>query len=200
MVNAVTTRKGAVVQEPSIITKLLNHPLAAWLWLPIRVWLGWQWLNAGWEKLNNAAWVQTGVGLKGFLMGATKVGANGASPIHYAWYANFLKLLVSSGAYVWMAKIVTIGEMLVGIALILGMFTGFAAFFGGFMNFNYLMAGVVSVNPLFLVLAITLILAWKVSGYIGVDYFLVPRVGALWSDRMAQRAVPGGLPEGAKAR
>jgi len=200
MVNAVTTPKGAVVQEPSFITKLLSHPLAAWLWLPIRVWLGWQWLNAGWEKFNNPAWLQTGAGLKGFLMGATKLSATGTSAIHYAWYASFLKLLISSGAYVAMAKIVTIGEMLVGIALILGMFTGFAAFFGGFMNFNYLMAGTVSVNPLFLVLSVTLLLAWKVSGYIGVDYFLVPRVGALWSDRMAARAVPATLPEGAKAR
>lgn len=200
MVNAVTTRKGAVVQEPSIITKLLNHPLAAWLWLPIRVWLGWQWLKAGWEKLTNPAWLQTGAGLKGFLMGVTAVGANGKSAIEYAWYGNFLKLLVSSGAYVWMAKLVSVGETLVGIALILGMFTGFAAFFGGFMNFNYLMAGVVSVNPLFLILAGTLILAWKVSGYIGVDYFLVPRVGALWSDRMAEKAARGGLPQGAQAR
>ncbi len=70
MVNVVTTRKGAVVQEPSIITKLLNHPLAAWLWLPIRVWLGWQWLKAGYEKVINPAWLQTGAGLKGFLVGA----------------------------------------------------------------------------------------------------------------------------------
>ena len=68
------------------------------------------------------------------------------------------------------------------------------------MCFKLTLAGVVSVNPLFLILAGTLILAWKVSGYIGVDYFLVPRVGALWSDRMAARAVPGGLPQGAKAR
>jgi thiosulfate dehydrogenase [quinone] large subunit len=171
----------------------LNHPLAAWLWLPIRVWLGWQWLKAGWEKLINPAWLQTGAGLKGFLMGAAAASANGKPVIHYAWYSDFLKLLVSSGSYVWMAKLVSVGETLVGIALILGIFTGFAAFFGGFMNFNYLMAGAVSVNPMFLVLSVTLILAWKVSGYIGVDYFLVPRVGALWSDRMANKAVAAGL-------
>ena len=200
MVNVVTTRKGAVVQEPSIVTKLLNHPLAAWLWLPIRVWLGWQWVKAGWEKMTSPAWLQTGVGLKGFLMGVTAVSATGKSAIQYAWYANFLKMLISSGAYVWMAKLVSVGETLVGIALILGLFTGFAAFFGGFMNFNYLLAGVVSVNPLFLILAVTLILAWKVSGYIGVDYFLVPRVGALWSDRIAEKAAPGGIPQGAQAR
>jgi thiosulfate dehydrogenase [quinone] large subunit len=197
MVNVVTTRKGAVVQEPSIITKLLSHPLAAWLWLPIRVWLGWQWLKAGYEKVINPAWLQTGAGLKGFLIGATTVSASGKTVVYYAWYGNFLKLLVSSGSYVWMAKVVSVGEVMVGIALILGIFTGFAAFFAGFMNFNYLMAGAVSVNPVFLVLAVTLLLAWKVSGYVGVDYFLVPHVGALWSDQMASKAVPGGIPQGA---
>ena len=195
MINVVTTRKGAVVQEPSIVSMLLNHPLAAWLWLPIRVWLGWQWLTAGWEKVINPAWMQSGAALKGFLMGAAAATANGKPVIHYAWYANFLKVLVSSGSYVWMAKLVSVGEALVGIALILGIFTGFAAFFGGFMNFNYLMAGAVSVNPMFLILAVTLLLAWKVSGYIGVDYFLVPRVGALWSDRMARKTVAAGLPQ-----
>lgn len=193
MVNVVTTRKGAVVQEPSVITALLNHPLAAWLWLPIRVWLGWQWVTAGWEKLSNPAWIQTGAALKGFLAGATAaVSKSGQPVIHYTWYANFLNALVSSGSYVWMAKLVSVGETLVGVALILGIFTGFAALFGGFMNFNYLMAGTVSVNPMFLVLAVTLMLAWKVSGRIGLDYFMVPRVGALWSDRIASHMAPAG--------
>ncbi len=190
MINVVTTRKGAAVQEPSVVTTLLNHPLTAWLWLPIRVWLGWQWLNAGWEKVENPAWMQSGAALKGFLAGAVAaVSKSGAPVIHYTWYSGFLKLLLSSGSYVWMGKLVAVGETLVGIALILGAFTGFAAFFGGFMNFNYLMAGTVSVNPMFLVLAVTLILAWKVSGRIGLDYFLVPRVGALWSDRIVNKAV-----------
>ena len=188
MINVVTTRKGAVVQEPSAITTLLNHPLSAWLWLPIRVWLGWQWLNAGYEKVINPAWMQSGAALKGFLTGAVNaMGARGPV-IHYTWYSSFLKVLISSGSYTWMAKLVAVGETMVGIALILGAFTGFAAFFGGFMNFNYLMAGTVSVNPMFLVISVALILAWKVSGYIGLDYFLVPRYGALWSDGMKNQA------------
>ncbi len=190
MVNVVTTRKGAVVQEPSAVTTLLNHPLAAWLWLPIRVWLGWQWVTAGYEKMINPAWTQSGAALKGFLAGAVAaVSKSGAPVIHYTWYSSFLKVLLASNSYVWMAKLVAVGETMVGVALILGAFTGFAAFFGGFMNFNYLMAGTVSVNPMFLVIAVALILAWKVSGYIGLDYFLVPRVGALWSDRIANKAV-----------
>ncbi len=193
MVNVVTTRKGTVVQEPSVITALLNHPLAAFLWLPIRLWLGWQWINAGIEKLENPAWTQTGLALKGFLAGATAaVSKSGQPVIHYTWYANFLNMLVSSGAYVWMAKLVSVGETLVGVALILGMFTGLAALFGGFMNFNYLMAGTVSVNPMFLVIAFGLLVAWKVSGYIGLDYFIVPRLAALWTDRIASRHVAAG--------
>jgi thiosulfate dehydrogenase [quinone] large subunit len=200
MINVVTTRKGEAVQNPPIVSQLLNHPLAAWLWLPIRVWLGWQWLQAGLHKFESPAWMQTGAGLKGFLMGASAVGANGQPVIHYAWYANFLKMLVSSGAYVWFAKLVTIGELLVGIALILGAFTGFAAFFGGFMNWNYLMAGTVSVNPMFLAISIFLILAWKVSGYVGLDHFLVPFVGGLWSrGKEKVEKVPARAPKGAEA-
>src|SRR5512138_3410855 len=129
MINVITTRKGATVQEPTIVATLLNHPLAAWLWLPVRVWLGWQWIEAGYEKMLNPAWMQTGVALKGFLTGAVSAMGPGGPIIHYAWYSNFLKMLLASNSYVWMAKLVSVGETLVGIALILGAFTGLAAFF-----------------------------------------------------------------------
>ena len=41
----------------------------------------------------------------------------------------------------WFAKLVAYGELLIGIALIIGAFTGIAALFGGVMNWNYIMAG-----------------------------------------------------------
>ena len=70
--------------------------------------------------------------------------------------------------------------MLVGIALIVGIFTGLAAFFGGFMNFNYLMAGTVSLNPLLFVIATWLVLAWKVGGWYGLDRWVLPSLGTPW--------------------
>jgi thiosulfate dehydrogenase [quinone] large subunit len=200
MVNAVTTRKGVVVQNPPFIAQLLNHPLAAWLWMPIRVWLGWQWLQASLHKLESPAWMQTGAALKGFWAGAVAITATGNPAIHYAWYRAFLQFMLSSQAYVWFAKLIPVGEFLVGVGLILGAFTGFAAFFGGFMNWNFMMAGSASVNPMFLVLSVCLILAWKVSGYIGADHFLVPWVGALWSHRKEKSdKVPSTAPRGAEA-
>ena len=72
------------------------------------------------------------------------------------------------------------GEFLVGMALILGLFTGIAAFFGSFMNMNYLLAGTVSTNPILLVVALLLVLAWKTAGWWGLDRWLLPALGTPW--------------------
>jgi thiosulfate dehydrogenase [quinone] large subunit len=201
MKNAVMTRKGEVLHTPSWLKSIFNHPLAGLIWLPIRVWIGWQWLEAGLHKFESPAWMQTGLGLKGFWMGAVAIPATGTAPIHYAWYRSFLQMLINAQAYTWFAKLVTIGEILVGVAMILGIFTWFSALMGGVMNFSYIMAGSASVNPMFLVLEVFLVLAWKVAGYFGADYFLVPWFASLFGQRKEKtESVPLGLPKGAQAR
>jgi thiosulfate dehydrogenase [quinone] large subunit len=145
--------------------------------------------------------MQTGAALKGFWMGAVAIPATGTPPIHYAWFRAFLQMLLNAQAYTWFAKLVSVGEMLVGVALILGIFTGFSAFMGGLMNWNYIMAGSASVNPMFLLLSVLLVLAWKVAGYFGADYFLVPWIASLWGQKKEKTGtVPAGLPKGAQAR
>ena len=71
--------------------------------------------------------------------------------------------------YTWFAKLIAIGEALVGIGLIVGALVGIAAFFGTFMNFNFMMAGSASSNPVLFGLAVFLVLGWKIAGYFGVD-------------------------------
>ncbi len=88
--------------------------------------------------------------------------------------------MLDGGHYTWFAKLVTAGEILIGIALILGIFTGIAAFFGSFMNINYLMAGAVSTNPILFVIATWLVLAWKVAGWWGLDRWILPALGTPW--------------------
>jgi len=39
------------------------------LWLAIRVWLGYQWIEASLHELSNPAWMKTGDALKGILDG-----------------------------------------------------------------------------------------------------------------------------------
>ena len=183
MVNTVTTRRGEVVRTPSFITNLFNRPLAGLIWLPIRVWLGWQWISASLHKFESPAWMQTGEALKGFWAGAVAIPATGTAPIHYDWYRALLQFMLSTQAYTWFAKLVPVGEFLVGSALILGVFTGLAAFMGGFMNWNFMMAGSASVNPMFFALSVMLVVAWKIAGYFGADYFLVPWLGSLMNQK-----------------
>ena len=178
--NTVTTRKGEIIQDPPLVQKLLSHPLAGWLFVLPRIWLGYQWFEAGSHKISDPKWVQTGEALMGFWTRAVAIPETGRPPISFDWYRSFLQFMLDTQSYTWFAKLVAYGEVLIGIALILGAFTGIAAFFGGFMNWNFMMAGSASTNPLLFVVAVALILAWKVSGYIGADYFLLRWIGTPW--------------------
>ena len=190
MNSIVKTRKGEVVQDPPLVQKLLTHPMAGLLWLPLRIWLGYQWFEAAMHKVQNPAWVVTGEALKGFWTGAVAIPETGRPPITFDWYRSFLQTLLDAQAYTWFAKLVAYGELLIGIALILGIFTGIAAFFGGFMNFNFMLAGSASTNPLLFVIAVGLIMAWKVAGYFGADYFLLRFLGTPWHGKPVTETTP----------
>jgi thiosulfate dehydrogenase [quinone] large subunit len=177
--HAVKTERGTLIQDPPLAQFLFSDTRMAWLWLIIRVLLGWAWLEAGLEKLGSPAWMQTGEALKGFWTSAVQVPANGRPPITFEWYRNFIQGMLDAGAYTWFAKLVVIGEIAVGAMLIIGLFTGVAAFIGAFMNFNYIMAGSASSNGLYGLAAVLLILAWKTAGYYGLDRFILARIGAV---------------------
>jgi thiosulfate dehydrogenase [quinone] large subunit len=183
----VRSRGGRVLQDPPFAQWLTNNLKAAWLWLPLRLWLGYRWMEAASHKVTNPAWVSTGEALKGFWIAAVQIPEGGRPAITFDWYRSFITMLLEAEAYTWFGKLVAYGELLVGIALILGAFTGIAAFFGAVMNFNFMLAGSASSNPLLFLIAIGLILAWKVAGYIGADYFLLSWIGVPW-----QWEFPGG--------
>ena len=173
--------KGHVIQDPPLVQRLLSDPRAGWLWLPLRLWLGYQWIHAALAKVVDPNWVQTGEALKGYWARAVAIPETGRPLISFDWYRSFLQMMLDAQAYTWFAKVVAYGEVLVGVALILGAFTGIAAFAGGFMNWNYMMAGSASTNPMLLVAAFGLLVAWKVAGRIGVDAVLLPLLGRPWS-------------------
>jgi thiosulfate dehydrogenase [quinone] large subunit len=190
----IITRQGTIVQDPPLAQKIFNDTRTSWLWLILRVWLGSQWVEAAFHKITNPAWVQTGEALKGFWQGAVALPENGRPAIAFTWYRSFIQFLLDHQSYTWFAKLIAYGELLIGIALILGLFTGIAAFLGGSLNWNFIMAGSASTNGMLFFVAVLLILAWKVAGYIGLDYFLLPLLGTPWR---GQPAVP--IPVSTKA-
>jgi len=179
----ILTRKGSIVQDPPWVQTLLNDRRFSVLWLILRVWLGYQWIDAALHKIDNPAWVQTGEALKGFWSGIVVIPEAGRPAISFDWYRNFIQMMLDAEVYTWFAKLVVYGELLIGIALILGIFTGIFAFLGAFTNWNFMMAGTASSNPMLFLVALGLILAWKIAGYFGVDYFLLPALGTPWRDK-----------------
>lgn len=176
----VRTPRGRIVTNPPVTRFLFDDTRFAVVWLIVRVLLGLIWLDSGLEKLNDPAWMQTGEALKGFWTRAVQLPETGRPPIAFDWYRALIQNMLDAGAYVWFAKLVAVGEFLVGVSLILGLLVGISAFFGAFMNWNYLMAGSASINPVLFVAAILLMFAWKIAGYYGADRFVVPLLGATW--------------------
>lgn len=168
------------LREPPFARFLFADPRASWLWLIVRLYLGYEWISSGLGKLGSPAWTgsQAGAAVSGFAQGAlSKTG--GEHPDVTGWYAWFLQNLVipNAGIFGWL---VTLGELAVGVALILGALTGIAAFFGIMMNANYLLAGTVSSNPILIILGTLLVLAWRNAGWIGLDRWLLPALGTPW--------------------
>lgn len=177
--SAVKSRGNTVVQDPPFAQFLFADTRMAWFWLVVRLYVGYEWFSASLHKISNPAWL-TGEALKGFWTGAIAIPDTGSAKIAFDWYRSFLTFLLNTESYRWFGPLIAYGELLVGIALIVGIFTGIAAFFGGFMNWNFMMAGAASTNPVLFALAIGLVLAWKVAGYYGVDYYLLPLLGTPW--------------------
>ncbi len=177
-----TTPGRPTFQDPPLARFLFTDKRAAWLWLPLRIWLGMQWIDASLHKISDPAWVQTGAALKGFWTNAVKIPETGRPAITFDWYRDILGWLLQNETYTWFGKLVAYGEFLIGVALILGAFVGIVAFFGAFLNWNFVMAGAASSNGLLLVIAVFLMLAWKVAGYVGADYFLLRWIGVPWKN------------------
>lgn len=175
-------RAGAPTQipEPKLARVMFADHRLSWLWLIVRVYVGWQWVSAAVQKLHGPGWIGAGAGtsLKGFVSGSISQ-TTGAHANVQGWYATILKDAVLPHVAGW-SYVVTFGELACGIGLIAGLFTGVAAFSGAFMNMNYMLAGAVSTNPILLFLEFLLILAWRVAGYIGLDAAVLPWLGTPW--------------------
>jgi len=185
------------VEGPAFTRYLFSNTQAGLFWLPIRLFLGFSWIEASWHKISGTGWLDGGSALAGYWKGAVAINPDtGKGSITFEWYRDFLNFLLQGHHEVWFAWLVAFGELAVGVGLVLGALTGVAAFFGCLMNMSFLLAGSASTNPIMFTLAVGLILAWKVAGYYGVDRYLLPFLGTPWRARVQSgRAMsPGVVP------
>ncbi|WP_425457198.1 DoxX family protein [Aquibacillus sediminis] len=137
------------------------------IWTILRIWLGLQWIEAGYNKLGS------GFDVSGFLQGAI-ANAGGEDPAVQGWYAKFLEVIALPNEGLF-NMLIPWGEFFVGLGLILGLATIPALIAGAFMNINFMMAGVGLSSPdlEFLAIAIILLVIGKGRYYYGFDRFVI---------------------------
>jgi thiosulfate dehydrogenase (quinone) large subunit len=138
------------------------------VWTVLRIWLGIQWIEAGWHKMVD------GFDAGGFLQGALAK-AQGDHPAVQGWYANFLEGFALPNVKLFNV-LIPWGEVLIGVGLIVGIATVPALIAAAFMNLNFLLAGTVSTNPILLTAQIILLFVGKGAYTWGGDRFIVPYV------------------------
>ncbi|AQQ54791.1 DoxX family protein [Planococcus lenghuensis] len=164
---------------------LRENRVAAYLLLMLRLYLGWSWMIAGWGKVSG------GFDASGFLAGAVQ-SAGGEHPAVQGWWAEFLSGVAIPNVALFNI-LVPWGELLVGIALILGSFTTFAALMGIIMNFAFMFSGTTSTNPMMVLLTIFILVAGINAGRIGLDRWIIPAMKTQfrkWEDRRHTTGTP----------
>jgi thiosulfate dehydrogenase [quinone] large subunit len=122
---------------------------------------------------------EVGDSVAGFAAGAIE-SAEGPHPdVAYDWYVNFLEWIRDT-ASPWFGPMVAIGEVVIGVLLILGLFTGLAAALGAILNFSFVFAGSAGVNPAMILVSVLIILAWRNAGWYGLDRWVLRGLGTPW--------------------
>ncbi|MFE8697685.1 DoxX family membrane protein [Cytobacillus sp. FJAT-53684] len=145
--------------------KHINGPIVAFVLTILRIWLGFQWIKAGFYKISS------GFDAGGFLQGTIE------NPTVQGWYAGFLKGVALPNIE-FFNILIPWGEFLVGLGLILGLATIPALIGGAFMNLNFIMAGMglASLDAKLFVLAMILLFIGKGRYYYGLDRFAIPYI------------------------
>jgi thiosulfate dehydrogenase [quinone] large subunit len=151
--------------------------------LAARLYVGWEFLYAGSDKLTQSWYTQHAgmLEVKGILQGAiaqSQASAQNPFPAVPHWFAYLADHVFIPHAQLISYLVVT-GELLVGIGMILGLFLRLSAFFGVMLNALFMFAGALGVglNPEMVILGLLVLTGPTAAVYaVSCDRYLVPKV------------------------
>ncbi|SHF95317.1 DoxX family protein [Ornithinibacillus halophilus] len=139
-----------------------SNKIVAGLLALLRIYIGYRWVTAGYAKIKSG-----GFDAGGFIQMASE---NSAVP---GWWAAFLKAVALPNQELF-SFMVMWGELLVGIALITGIFTNFAALMGVTMNLSFLFSGSGMLDAQMAVVTVFIVIAGRNAGRLGLDRWVLP--------------------------
>lgn len=152
----------------------------ATLWAVLRIWVGWQFLTAALSKIGDPVWTgaHAGVAVRGFLgFAISPMMTSGPHPNVLAPYAWLTKTVLLTQTPT-LSYLVTAGEFLVGVTMILGLCTRVAALGGVFLNSVYLLSGSAGLNVPMFAIGLSIVLVGTTAGLIGLDSVALPYLKA----------------------
>lgn len=166
-----------------LVKFLRENKFAAYLLLVVRLYVGFEWLTAGWHKLTG----EKAFDAAGFMKGAvTKPIVDKATgELIYPTYTAFIENFALPNIKLFNI-LVPIGEFLIGLGLILGCLTAVAAFFGLLMNFMFIFSGTVSSNPWLILLGAIIFVAGTNAAKFGLDRWIAPYISEKYSNIKAK--------------
>ncbi len=180
-------QKSVWVTDPPVARYLFASTATSPMWLVVRVWVGWEWLWAGTHELADPGWQSSaGDGMVGTWRSALQAGTMSSAGPMDGPLRGGLQLLLDSNADAWIPSLVAAGEVVIGIAVMLGLLVGLSCTAGLLLDLLvFLLTGVATVGSMLAPFALLLVLAWKNAGYIGFDRYLLRSFGAPWWDQAA---------------
>ena len=176
------TRRVAVT-DPPLARFLFQSTGAAWIWLVVRLWVGWALFAEGQSKFAEPSRLEEASRAMGDYWG--RVAAAGAESGRGVdeWQRALLQALSSSQAEHWLAGSVAVSELVLGLAILLGVLVGVASAGGIMLSLGVMtLTGSSEFTPLHAALSVMLALAWKNAGFIGFDRYVLRGLGAPWWD------------------
>ena len=169
---------------------MFNHFLrenryVSWLLTVFRVYLGWQWLKAGWGKIASGHFDASG-----FLNEAVNKGT-GEHPMVQPWWGNFLQDVALPHVEIFNV-LVPWGKILSGYSINIWNPYELSVLMGMTMNFAYLFSGTTSTNPQMVLIGMFILVAGINAGKIGLDRWIIPYFKRLLLKREDQEKLPLG--------
>jgi thiosulfate dehydrogenase (quinone) large subunit len=157
--SAVLERARAIVAWP------FANRYAAPIWLALRLYIGWIWLQFGIRKIETGWLTSDPMG------GVLKQIAKGNLPVPWAPFRDFAAFLVDAGLTPYLSMSMPFMEIAVALAFLSGILVVPAAIGGALLLLNFILSGIgtLAFDGRLLLGHLLLVLAFRVAGLIGFE-------------------------------